>query len=412
MPKLYFDTTDQVSPMAPVRWCITPEEREQILLLGIKKAFLLLTVFRDGQEALRKVVPLEQEMEYLQFDATGTHTVHCAIVGISDEETSQHTLLKRLLLRERYRGQYQLNFCDGENKVRLDTKWIRGGLASVAVSLKQYDFETYRVSAIAGESADIVVASGFFAKEPAKWEKWWVNLWFQYEPRDQCQFRKRRILAYTIQPPAVLVYAMFTGLFRSLWALFLVFIGMRSVKLSPIFHPFSSATKAVYDVSTHKHSNFFFTDAAGKRRSMVFLLVHPIVLALGGTGIYWLSRYELWDDLLRVALALGIVILGMAIVGGIGYLVVHRFGKSLSNRIEAGFGALADKAESWLKKRQENARVERFETAKRTVEAYTTLVCDGVPLKPSLQELPPERRTFHLRFMDFKARVCKPFAKA
>jgi hypothetical protein len=47
---------------------------------------------------------------------------------------------------------------------------------------------------------------------------------------------------------------------------------------------------------------------------------------------------------------------------------------------------------------------------KKFDKVYAPLVCAGVPRKPELSALPPERRTIRLRFLALKQKVCKPFA--
>lgn len=61
--------------------------------------------------------------------------------------------------------------------------------------------------------------------------------------------------------------------------------------------------------------------------------------------------------------------------------------------------------------KERSARREQEMFKLRYETEFEPLLCDGRDLKPSIADLPPERRTVHLRFLDLKAKVCRPFAK-
>ena len=93
----------------------------------------------------------------------------------------------------------------------------------------------------------VVVPTGVFAPEPSEWEKRWVNLWYVNEPLNQCQFRKRRITAYTIQPILVALWliakpiiCIVAGIFcLLLWA----DIAVKELDWRPLFHPWRYKTE-------------------------------------------------------------------------------------------------------------------------------------------------------------------------
>jgi hypothetical protein len=47
---------------------------------------------------------------------------------------------------------------------------------------------------------------------------------------------------------------------------------------------------------------------------------------------------------------------------------------------------------------------------KEKLAEFEYLFCDGQAI-PAINALPSKRRTTHLRFMNLKAKVCKPFAR-
>jgi len=50
------------------------------------------------------------------------------------------------------------------------------------------------------------------------------------------------------------------------------------------------------------------------------------------------------------------------------------------------------------------------EQVQRRYDEWSYLACEGKPLRVEVRALPRNRQTIYLRFKDFKAKVCKPFA--
>ena len=186
--KLIVSSEEVGSPTVPLRWCITPDEVQHLKQEKMLNPHLLLVAIHGDWEVDRQLVPLSQMLTYVTFSRSGKNRLAACIVSNSE---SVKELKKRYLGKDEY-GHYNCNvFEDGRLQV---------GYAQTGVTVQ--------------------VAKEFFAKEPAAWERFWVNLWFETRQRDQCQFRRRRMLAYSIQPPLVLLYVTAKILFRFLAAFF------------------------------------------------------------------------------------------------------------------------------------------------------------------------------------------------
>ncbi|MEK7565239.1 MAG: hypothetical protein AAB501_03320 [Patescibacteria group bacterium] len=84
---------------------------------------------------------------------------------------------------------------------------------------------------IAATVVDFVVPEQLFAEKPrnrfenAIWS--WVNLWFDGEPNDECDYRRRKIFAFTLQPIIFLVASAIYASIVFLGSLAVFFCGYR-----------------------------------------------------------------------------------------------------------------------------------------------------------------------------------------
>jgi hypothetical protein len=100
------------------------------------------------------------------------------------------------------------------------------------------------------------------------------------------------------------------------------------------------------------------------------------------------------------------------------FAICHFIWKPIAKKREAARLAVAADSAALERERERKwlAAREREEALKRAAEAkfdrqYQEMVCPGVPLKASIEALPPSRRTLYLRFSALKERVCRPFAR-
>ncbi len=360
MIRLFAENPDQANPNLALRWCVDKKTLDELKEKGVKNPQLLLVVVRyprdpsrcGTKEIERKLVSLDRAMEWLEFNRPGRYTIYTTIVW--DDGNSWDFAVGWLLMKDGS-GSFKREIFD------CDGKFSRTRNPSV----EEHSLDE--------GSLDVVVAEELFAKEPPAWLNWWVNLWFKAmeisRPTNQCSFRRRAILAFTIQPIPVLVYVLLKSPIRLVVALVLVLCGMRGVSFKPVIHPFKLLLDNVwYDVG----SSVFLKNKEGEWR-------FAYVVGLVNRGLQ-----AIWRALAPPPIA-----------------------EELERRQQV-------RRERTERKAVERA-LERQKRERKKLEAlykgFQDVVCIGVPLKPKLELLPEKRRTIYLRYMDLKAKVCKPYAR-
>jgi hypothetical protein len=241
------------------------------------------------------------------------------------------------------------------------------------------------------------VGKEFFAPEPKEWEKWWVNLWFDWPAHDQCSFRRRRILAYTVQPFAVLLFVLWHSLWRIGAALVFLLIGFHGVKFTPIVHPFRDKLNDVLDQDdsiSFSEACFYLSDKDGNRRSPLWLVLHPVSLMLIGFAVYAAKHYNLWAMRHKILVVGGVIALVLFVL----WLVVSTIISHTTS------------PESKQKRLEKHKKQRELEQQEREA-ALNEVTCGNGMLMARVGDLPPRLRTFRLRFLDLKSKVCRPFPK-
>lgn len=329
---------------------------------------MLFVVARENDGEFRKVdhkvVPLDQAMEYLEFHSGGKHRIFgCLVWGGTKKELT------------RYFG-----YSDYYTRTQLVDS--EGNFYKPSSSYSHSDLDY--------GSVDVVVPDGYFAKEPPAWERWWVNLWYESKPVNRCHFRKRRLLAYSIQPLVVLVYVLCRGFLSLAHTLVLLLCGIRKIQYEAILHPF---TYDRWDAAPDDLSSVFLENSSGVKRHSVYFLSIPLVqlvilglLGLVKLGLNWLG------------LSIGSVLLWFLAINVVVILAV--FAVNMMGGLDKLFPA----------ETEEQRLARRKLELERLYAEYQDMVCSGVALQPSVSALPSQRRTFYLRFQEFKSKVCLPFA--
>ena len=414
MLRLFTENPEAVRAVIPVRWCVEKGVLDELKREEVENPYVLLSVEHDGREESRDLVPLSKMLSFVDFLSSGKHVIHASVVW---NETGEVKPLRKAVFAPTIDGQGQPVFRrevyarNEDGSVEFSPDYFCGHINNNCTIAS--------ISKAVG-SLEVNVGSEFFAPEPAKWEKWWVNLWFELPPRNQCFFRRRRFVAYIPQPPAVLLWILFLGILRSLYAGVSLLLGMRDVHFSPVFHPFKYTIRAVcprvgeyeqylnnegfaqrgYRKYWSARNNFFFTRKDGARRSGWFFFLHPLVVLAITAGSYGIYRLNQWR------------LLAMAVLGVIA-LVLFVF--SLTRLLPK----LSKKLYEWrwtrTSAREEDKVVARLAERQRALaemlSSLEPLVCDTVALPARVSALPRDRQTVSLRFQEFKAAVCKPFAR-
>lgn len=422
------ESPDGASPTVPVRWCISTDVVERLALNGVAKPYVLIVICTDAGEQAeprylevdRVMFPVSQMLAFVQFHRPGNHALFPVIVW------TEHGKRPAYLQRNSHHNFEHYVFDRESGKIVLS-----------------------QTMSVHGKSVGLAIDEHFFAPEPPSWETWWVNLWFSDAPLDQCAFRRRRILAYTLQPFAVMAWIVLRTAICLFGTLLCLLFATRGLAFAPLLHPFqykiSDAWKDVTNWGTRYDSALILKktltcqrDAhkiSGHRRGcydwelrsfwFIWAAFTPIVLVIGGLigGLYGYSHYENWQLIVpgmflipaSLAAVAGAVALAILLIGG----VLGAVGPVLGF-IFAPLGKWIDKklAEAEQRKKElESAPVvekpKQIDTwlASRLRRDLAAVTCTGGQIRVAVDALPQEHRTFSLRFSAFKAKICKPYRK-
>lgn len=333
MISLHLSTTEIQSPALSVGWCLTREgaARVEALRAEGKKPVVVLATAPVGDAfnfrlEWRSIARVDDLVGFVEFRRPGANRVAAFLV---------------------------------EDKCEC---WaIRSGGVYNTTLLHQSGHIAVSPMLLAVDAVLVDVPAAVFAKPPPAWESRWVNWLHRYPPEDQCAYRRRRVLAYTVKPvvgiwaaAAVLLFALITTISLPFFAVTRSGIPARRV----LRLAWTGRIRAAADAH-----------GEGEPRSLSRL---P---SRAGSALGILA-FGAWLFAIGPRRALAVVALMLLLIGGM----------NLASRI-------ADRA----KKR-------------RRAAIALLLVCDGVRIS-RVSDLPPAARTIRLRYLDLKARVCRPFAR-
>lgn len=349
-----------------IKWCTDKTTLEKLKGMGVLNPHILLVNAVGGKEISRLLVPLKQAMEYVRFQTHGRNTIYATIVWADDGKPST--------LWDIYAT--DVLDCNGSFHYNMD-------------SYQGFGFTTTEFAGI-----DVVIPQELFAKAPPRWLERWVNLWYETKTRDQCHFRKRMIPAFTIQPPLVLLWLILRSLIGVAAVMFwILLIGMRGINLKPLIHPWRQKLEWVW---VGRKETIFLRDLRDKKGEEFYQLyilplmpIVPVILFMFSFLIFagklkYTTENAVYSSLYMSMIITGFLVICGAIIDAISHLISYMPVKPLE--------------------------VKR-EEYKQKYDGFGYLLCDGGDLPANLNALPPKRRTIHLRFMNLKAKVCKPFAR-
>lgn len=388
--------------MLSVSWCASQALLDLLAESKIAKPAVLIVTAPAGEryhasKEVRKLVPFKDGLTYIDFRTSGPCNVFAAIVPLRDE--SDFTKAREMVF-SRTGGEWDTDLLNQDGSGFRDS-WNEK-TASYA-TYKQWgidrdynktDDEHDGWRAVTSQ-IEVVVPEGLFAKEPPAWEQTWVNIMFRNPPIDQCDYRKRRLWAYSIQIPI----ALFVLAFRIVASIVLMLAGFKQVSWAPVLRPLIHESEDIIDFDG---GNWFWPDInedsfvqyAGRFALPAF---SPLSL-IGASGIAWMvsSAAEAFSWMSFFMTAVSIVATAAIVVPlAVGVIT-----------------ALAVFVQYQSRKQDE--------LAKRTPVVYDYmrpgtaqyLSCDAMGDRArTLADVPREQRTLRLRFEDTKAKVCKPFSR-
>ncbi len=371
MFEIHVSDNDVTSGSIPVSWCVTPDILKSLSDLGVKDPQVVLVVAPDTdnhygrQKETRQVVPLKDMMAYLDFKVAGVNKIW-GFISQKGRKAARNCYLSKT------NNQFD--------------SWL----------LTEDGREWVQTHSMDAQPISIDVPKEAFAPEPAAWEKAWVNHFFNNKCVDQCNFRRRRLFAYSIQPLIALAYIFFRLVTLSVALL----LGTRGVSLKPLLHPLSIDHDSSWNVFcggsifiNHLPEDDelvwtptnFWAAASYVVRSFWKLPFMPLflipILLLAYFGKLLLVGSITLAGLVTVALIVAAIFFFMD--NGLGRIIVF-FEKHFSSS-DDGYWYLSQ-------------------------EEMDALVCNGEKKPLSLDELPSRKRTLRLYYRNLKSKVCRPFS--
>ena len=378
MFQLQVADADVTNGTIAVSWCLDHELLKDLADQKITDPQVVICVAPVDNYHLnkeyRKVVPLKDLMTYIEFRTSGKVKIWGLISQLSPRKARAKYL-------EKSDGEFITNILgyDGD-------KYSSGLLNN-----EDYEAQDSKEYKWLSQPLSVVVPKAVFAKEPPSWEKKWVNHYFRDKVVDQCEFRRRRLFAYVLQP-----WILLGNLFLRL--LITLFAGLALAKgftLKYLYHPLMYSLKDTFDI---------FEDGS--------LAIRHLPEDDKGIDKFPKPGYfvrSFWTVPLMPLIWLPMLL--MFIYGKFGQLFVLSFSLIVVSLIILLVAVLANHAKAF---KAFFARVWNSLTVSDELwyldqkEAGLITCSDKGPL--TYDGLPAHRKTVRLRVQNLKSKVCKPFS--
>lgn len=404
--------------------CAQPPSKA-LLERGVRRPFLVISVAQKRQlddavrlvEINRYLYSLDRGWCVLDFAQPGEFVVHAAIVRYDEDknlawkkdqgETAQQ--LAGWFLRTDGHGSFVHTLTDGETFVE---HWFNAGDDVVG-------------NAFVHEEINVRVDEGLFAREPSPFVWWWVNLWHEGRPKDQCMFRRRAIISVFKVPVFLAVMAIWIPLGALLGVFYFLLLKLftwRKASLRPIFslNSFSlseinTSSYALFDDNCPKDMYWCVTDSTGKQRELyeaVLLIPFVWVVVIAFGSIIFLEVCS--QVVAGVTIAVLSSIAFMSLLAFVMYIAVKIRNK---HQTDAYQNLIAEREEQKKRQREEAKRRDQKaleeEVQRYYRERISPLTCPGVGgiQETGFAAVPKSHRTVVLAFYELKQRVCKPFRR-
>ncbi len=247
-------------------------------------------------------------------------------------------------------------------------------------------------------AVEFEVPKELFAEKSETWFgtlTWkWVNRWFSHAPVDQCEYRKRKVFAFTAQPFLLFIGRLIAGIFCTFYslvgALCLLFIGFQPSNIfKNLLHSWWNLN--LFDLDLRNTNEWGYKNDWRK----------------------WTRKDRSRRKIPLFAVpALDVVALGA--MAGLIFLVVHHTMMFLFLSLIAIYASVVAKIYSNVVK----SREKKEEVKKEIMDFHLEYLkknagMSSVPASVDIRSIIPKvdnRTKLHLSFWAMKAKVCKPFA--
>lgn len=420
--ELHVADTERSDPVTPIRWCIDRAGRDRLLKEKCANPSILISLFHheSSLDVERYLIDLRDMMTYITFPKPGNYT----ITGLVFAESKDSKQLRISSLSK-------------------TNSYFNNNTSSSAVMMGRDDRAYEARSSLYG-SLHVSAPSQLFAPPPPKWLKRWATWYWMNPATDQCDFRRRLIFSVTVQPFLMMIegVARILALFINIGiGLFALLSGARLAKgsrggvhLRRIFTlgiPSESIWEGELfnDTKERDSHSWLLAESSGKTRPFwaVFLAQTPIIWILCAAIIklwsltdsswrhanVWYWTIHCWSRATLTMFACHIV--GFVFEQGIeaGKKHANKFtytpvqSRTLSPSEEAHEKARFEK--EWDKRRLQEKK--QLEAVKAKELAALTCERTKASVSVALSALPSEKRTVHLRFLELKAKICRPYQR-
>lgn len=366
-----------------VSWCLDHEVLKKLADEGLIDPQVVIVVaptknYHISKES-RKVVPLKDLMTYIECRASGKNKIYGLISLRKAKDAREHYLAKE-------DGAYRNNVLDYDGDTY--SSRLLGQEEDEDVEKATYKFLS--------PPLEIEVPKAAFAPSPPKWERAWVNHMFRQKVVDQCDYRRRRLFAYLVQPFII----GFFNLIRSVILLAGLLTGARNLSLKYLLHPLSYGLKDTFEIwgkgsyfiqhlpeDEEESTDLKFLTLNYAFRSFWALLFMPIF----SIPIIWLALHHHPVVAGLIAFVPIFTIMAFCLIA---YLVSRGNGSRLFNKAWNGLNNLFTSDKLWYLDQEE----------------VQLITCNTDKTPTTYKSLPARRKTIRLRFQNLKTKVCKPFS--
>lgn len=375
MIELFVADTDATSGSIAVSWCVSPETLKLMEDHEVIDPQLVIIVSPEGekykiQKEWRTVVSLKDLMTYVEFRVPGKNRIS-AIVSFKSRKHAKDRYLSR------DSGSYQTDVLEYDGNDY--SYWLK----------------TADKNHTLAEPLMVNVPQECFAPEPSATEKEWVNHFFRNKAVDQCDFRRRRMFAYTVQP---VLFALFM-VPKLLLTLLSLLTGCKNFSLKYLLHPLTYTFRDALNLIDLPIVGSIFIRAlpedndVGVPSNMVWYLVRKLCFLPFMPMVFIPLALFAWFHcaslLLAIAMIAGVLMITFIIMSVIDTKVLTR----IYHRIESWLPQASEPTPWYLDEQEANL-----------------VMCSGRPKPTSIKNLPAKKRTLSLRFHDLKSKVCRPFS--
>ena len=387
------------SATIPIEWWFSKEvidrEPKYILIFEQSKEEKERDFDKNDSYGRRYICKVSDAIKFLQIFSPGYHRIMVVVLGGSSAESDA----KHYLGHDDY-DYYRtsINWENAKDNTLKNMKSIMGSTVE--------EFE---------------VPEELFAKKPKTkpgklmWK--WANLWFKKNPRDECEYRKRKIIAFTIQPPLTIPWWLIKysigGILHALYVLLaslvILFVGFRPRPiLKEMWHALTFQRDAELDVKRFENwqtervtayrlwSRKEAKDKDGKLKyEYKYMPITPLYIALG-LSIIGCLIYVVSANVLSLATLLVIIVTTTVLV----CLSILAYKK-----VKSAISAEAERKKEKWRKRFKDWLLKNFELSNKTDEIYF----DRLPTPLTFRQRAIQK--FRVSFWTLKAKICKPYPK-